>query len=177
MPNPAKQIVLGAALLVGITMVANADPLPRTGDKSAASDAGVPSGAGNFSGSAVGAPSPVQCNVNARQHSAAGRLGRCAQFSSLHERRRPQARSKRQIEGRELSSDTGLCERRRDASLHERRRSEGRPKLHAEGRVLPGASGLRCGCRNAPLYERHRADGRCTAQSIGRPAARCRLTL
>src|SRR5215471_8135757 len=55
MPNPAKQIVLGAALLVGITIVANADPLPRTGDKSAASDAGVPSGAGNFSGSAVGA--------------------------------------------------------------------------------------------------------------------------
>ena len=55
MPNPAKQIVLGAALLVGITMVTNADPLPRAGDKSAASDAGVPSGARNFSGSAVGA--------------------------------------------------------------------------------------------------------------------------
>ena len=45
MPNPAKQIVLGATLLVGITMVANADPLPRAGDKSAASDAGMPSGA------------------------------------------------------------------------------------------------------------------------------------
>jgi hypothetical protein len=55
MPNPARQIVLGAALLVGITMVANADPLPRTGDKLAASDAGVPSGARNFSGSGVGA--------------------------------------------------------------------------------------------------------------------------
>jgi hypothetical protein len=55
MPNPAKRIVLGAALLVGITMVANADPLARTGDKSAASDASVPSGAGNFSGSAGGA--------------------------------------------------------------------------------------------------------------------------
>jgi hypothetical protein len=55
MPNPAKQIVLGAAFLVGITMVANADPLPCTGDKLAASDAGVPSGARNFSGSAVGA--------------------------------------------------------------------------------------------------------------------------
>jgi hypothetical protein len=55
MPNPAKQIVLGAALLVGITMVANADPLPRTGDKSAASDTGVPSGARQLSGSAVGA--------------------------------------------------------------------------------------------------------------------------
>ena len=36
---------LRAALLVGITMVANADPLPRADDKSAASDAGMPSGA------------------------------------------------------------------------------------------------------------------------------------
>jgi hypothetical protein len=43
MPNPAKQIVLGAALLVGTTIVANADPLSRTGDKSAASGAAVPS--------------------------------------------------------------------------------------------------------------------------------------
>ena len=58
MPNPAKQIVLGAALLVGITMVANADPLPRTGDKSAASDAGVPSGARQLSGSAIAALLP-----------------------------------------------------------------------------------------------------------------------
>jgi len=58
MPNPAKQIVLGAALLVGITMVANADPLPRAGDKSAASDAGMPSGARQLSGSAVGALLP-----------------------------------------------------------------------------------------------------------------------
>jgi hypothetical protein len=32
MSNPAKQIVLGAALLVGVTIVTNADPLPRTGD-------------------------------------------------------------------------------------------------------------------------------------------------
>jgi hypothetical protein len=39
MSNPAKQIVLGAALLVGTTMVTNADPLPRTGDKSTASGA------------------------------------------------------------------------------------------------------------------------------------------
>ena len=45
MPNPAKQIVLGTALLVGITMVANAEPVPPTGDKSAASGAAVPSGA------------------------------------------------------------------------------------------------------------------------------------
>ena len=58
MPNPAKQIVLGAALLVGITMVANADPLPRADDKSAASDAGMPSGARQLSGSAVGALLP-----------------------------------------------------------------------------------------------------------------------
>ena len=42
MPNPAKQIVLGAALLVGTTMVANADPLPRAGDKSATSGNEVP---------------------------------------------------------------------------------------------------------------------------------------
>ena len=33
MPNPAKQIVLGAALLVGATMVTNADPLTRTDGK------------------------------------------------------------------------------------------------------------------------------------------------
>jgi hypothetical protein len=50
MPNPAKQIVLGAALLVGITMVANADPMSRTGGKSAASGAAVPSGARQLSG-------------------------------------------------------------------------------------------------------------------------------
>src|SRR5262249_16269148 len=62
MPNPAKQIVLGAALLAGITMVANADPLPRTGDKSAAPDAGVPSGARQLSGQCGRGPSPVRCN-------------------------------------------------------------------------------------------------------------------
>jgi hypothetical protein len=53
MPNPAKQIVLGAALLVGTTMVANAEPLSRTGDKSAASGAAVPSGARPLSGNEV----------------------------------------------------------------------------------------------------------------------------
>lgn len=58
MPNPAKQIVLGAALLVGITMVASADPLPRSGDKSAASGAAVPSGARQLSGNEVGALPP-----------------------------------------------------------------------------------------------------------------------
>jgi hypothetical protein len=58
MPNPAKQIVLGAALLVGITMVTNADPLPRTGDKSAASGAAVPSGARQLSGNEVAALPP-----------------------------------------------------------------------------------------------------------------------
>jgi hypothetical protein len=36
MPIPAKQIVLGAALLVGISMVTNADPLPRSGNDVAA---------------------------------------------------------------------------------------------------------------------------------------------
>jgi hypothetical protein len=44
MPNPAKQIVLGAALLIGTTMVANADLLSRAGHKSAGSGAPVPSG-------------------------------------------------------------------------------------------------------------------------------------
>ena len=58
MPNPAKQIVLGAALLVGTTMVANADPLPRTGDKSATSGAAVPSGARQLSGNEVSALPP-----------------------------------------------------------------------------------------------------------------------
>ena len=58
MPNPAKQIVLGAALLVGTTMVTNADPLPRTGDKSAASGAAVPSGARQLSGNKLAALPP-----------------------------------------------------------------------------------------------------------------------
>jgi hypothetical protein len=58
MPNPAKQIVLGAALLVGTIMVANADPLPRTGDKSATSGAAVPSGARQLSGNEVPALPP-----------------------------------------------------------------------------------------------------------------------
>jgi hypothetical protein len=58
MPNPAKQIVLGTALLVGITMVANAEPVPPTGDKSAASGAAVPSGARQLSGNEVSALPP-----------------------------------------------------------------------------------------------------------------------
>ena len=58
MPNPAKQIVLGATLLVGTTMVANADPLPRTGDKSATSGAAVASGARQLSGNEVPALPP-----------------------------------------------------------------------------------------------------------------------
>src|SRR6201987_1948498 len=55
MSNPAKQIVLGTALLVGITMVANAEPVPPTGNKSAASGAAVPSGARQLSGNEVSA--------------------------------------------------------------------------------------------------------------------------
>jgi len=58
MSNPAKQIVLGTALLVGITMVANAEPVPPTGDKSAASGAAVPSGARQLSGNEVSALPP-----------------------------------------------------------------------------------------------------------------------
>jgi hypothetical protein len=58
MPNPAKQIVLGTALLVGITVVANAEPVPPTGDKSAASGAAVPSGARQLSGNEVSALPP-----------------------------------------------------------------------------------------------------------------------
>jgi len=58
MPNPAKQIVLGTALLVAITMVANAEPVPPTGDKSAASGAAVPSGARQLSGNEVSALPP-----------------------------------------------------------------------------------------------------------------------
>ena len=58
MPNPAKQIVLGTALLVGITMVANAEPVPPTGDNSAASGAAVPSGARQLSGNEVSALPP-----------------------------------------------------------------------------------------------------------------------
>jgi hypothetical protein len=58
MSNPAKQIVLGTALLVGITMVANAESMPPTGDKSAASGAAVPSGARQLSGNEVSALPP-----------------------------------------------------------------------------------------------------------------------
>jgi hypothetical protein len=58
MSNPAKQIVLGTALLVGITIVANAESMPPTGDKSAASGAAVPSGARQLSGNAVSALPP-----------------------------------------------------------------------------------------------------------------------
>ena len=58
MPNPAKQIVLGTALLVGITIVANAESMPPTGDKSAASGAAVPSGARQLSGNEVSALPP-----------------------------------------------------------------------------------------------------------------------
>jgi hypothetical protein len=58
MPNPAKQIVLGAALLVGATMVTNAGPLTRTDGKSAASGAAVPSGARQLSGNEVSALPP-----------------------------------------------------------------------------------------------------------------------
>ena len=53
MPNPAKQIVLGAALLVGTTIVVNGGPLSRTAGKSAASGAAVPSGARPLSGNEV----------------------------------------------------------------------------------------------------------------------------
>jgi hypothetical protein len=58
MPNPAKQIVLSAALLIGATMVTNADPPPHTGDKSAASGAAVPSGGRPLSGNQVAALPP-----------------------------------------------------------------------------------------------------------------------
>ena len=58
MPNPAKQIVLGAALLAGTAMVTNADPLPRTDGKSAASGAAVPSGARQLLGNEVSALPP-----------------------------------------------------------------------------------------------------------------------
>jgi hypothetical protein len=58
MSNPAKQIVLSAALLVGITTVTNADPVPRTGDKSTGSAAAVPSGARQLSDNKVGAHPP-----------------------------------------------------------------------------------------------------------------------
>ena len=58
MSNPAKQIVLGTALLVGITIVAKAEPVPPTGDKSSASRAAVPSGARQLAGNEVSALPP-----------------------------------------------------------------------------------------------------------------------
>ena len=60
MPNLAKEILLGAALLVGTTMVANADPLSRTTVKSAASVAAVPSGARPLSDNEVAIPPPSE---------------------------------------------------------------------------------------------------------------------
>jgi hypothetical protein len=56
MSNPAKQIVLGAARLVGTTMVC--ERLPRTRDKSAASGAAVPSDARQLSGNEASALPP-----------------------------------------------------------------------------------------------------------------------
>lgn len=53
MSNPAKQIVLGAALLVGATIVATAEPVPPTGDKSAALGAAAPSGVRQLSGNEI----------------------------------------------------------------------------------------------------------------------------
>jgi hypothetical protein len=58
MPNPAKQIVQSAALLVGITMVANAEPVPPTGDKPAASGPIAPSGARQLPGNEIAALPP-----------------------------------------------------------------------------------------------------------------------
>jgi hypothetical protein len=60
MPNPAKQIVLGAALLVSVTMVTNADPLSLTGGKSAPLAAAVPSGTPQLSGNQVAALPPPE---------------------------------------------------------------------------------------------------------------------
>jgi hypothetical protein len=58
MPNPAKQIVQSAALLVGITMAANAEPMPPTGDKSAAAGPAASSGARQLSGNEIAALPP-----------------------------------------------------------------------------------------------------------------------
>jgi hypothetical protein len=60
MPNPAKQIVLGAALLIGITMVTNADPLSRTDGKSVSSGATVRTGAPQLSANQVAALPPPE---------------------------------------------------------------------------------------------------------------------
>ena len=58
MPNPAKQIVQSAALLVGITMAANAEPMPPTGDKSAAAGPVASGGARQLSGNEIAALPP-----------------------------------------------------------------------------------------------------------------------
>jgi hypothetical protein len=63
MPNPAKQIVLGAALLASTAMVTNADPLSRTDGKSAASGAAVPSGAHRTSGNEFTALPPSDATL------------------------------------------------------------------------------------------------------------------
>ena len=99
MPNPAKQIVLGAALLVGTTIVANADPLSRTGDKSATSGAAVPSGARPLWGNEVAVLPPSDAKSTRDSITLPGISVVAPLFASLHERRRPEARSKRQIEG------------------------------------------------------------------------------
>jgi hypothetical protein len=99
MLNPAKRIVLGAALLVGTTIVANADPLSRTADMSAASGAAVPSGARPLSGNEVAVLPPPEATLTRDSIALPGGLSRCSLFASLHERRRPEGRSKRQIEG------------------------------------------------------------------------------
>src|SRR6201982_569774 len=58
---------------------------------------------------------------------------RCARlFAPLHERHGPEGQSKRQNQGRALSSATRLCDGYCDASLHDRRGRGGRCQLQAE---------------------------------------------
>ena len=99
MSNPAKQIVLGTALLVGITVVANAEPVPPTGNKSAASGAAVPSGARPLSGNEVAVLPQSDAKSTRDSITLPGISVVAPLFASLHERRRPEGRSKRQIEG------------------------------------------------------------------------------
>ena len=168
MPNPAKQIVLGTALLVGITMVANAEPVPPTGNKSAASGAAVPSGARQLSGNEVSALPPSDAKPTRDSIKLPG-VSVVAPYSHTYTsgvgpKVSPNGRVR--AEHHQVPPDyvTDIA-----ASLHERRRPEGWSKPRAEGRALRGASGLRCGCHNAPLYERHRAVGVRSPDPSGRP--------
>jgi len=169
MSNPAKQIVLGTALLVGITIVANAESMPPTGDKSAASGAAVPSGARQLSGNEVSALPPSDATPRRDSVALPGVSVVAPSYSHPYTSGMgPKVSSNGRIRAEHYQAPPDYVTD--IASLHERRGLEGRSKLQAEVRALRRASGLQEECRNAPLFERPRDADR-IQKSCGRRAS------